>query len=141
MVRLLAGLFMFASVVCAPPAMPAAAELAPVGPIPGPRPEAGATSNPATSEKATPAEGRRLFLQFNCYGCHGGRAGGGMGPSLRDPDWIYGNSPGNIYSSISEGRGKGMPAWGPRLPERQIWQLVAYIRSLGTDDEPARPRE
>ena len=42
---------------------------------------------------------------------------------------------------IAEGRAKGMPAWGPRVPERQIWQLVAYIRSLGTDDEPARPRE
>ena len=35
-----------------------------------------------------------------------------MGPSLRDADWIYGSSPANIYSSISEGRAKGMPAWG-----------------------------
>ena len=132
---------MLATALCAPPARSAAAAPTPVGPVPGPRQEVAAASKPATGDKATLAEGRRLFLQFNCYGCHGGRAGGGMGPSLRDPDWIYGNSPANIYSSISEGRAKGMPAWGPRVPERQIWQLVAYIRSLGTDDEPARPRD
>ena len=121
--------------------MLAAAEQTPVGPIPGPRKEVAAKDEADRSDAATLAEGRRLFLQFNCYGCHGGRAGGGMGPSLRDADWIYGSSPAHIYSSIAEGRAKGMPAWGPRVPERQIWQLVAYIRSLGTDDEPARPRE
>jgi cytochrome c oxidase cbb3-type subunit 3 len=24
-----------------------------------------------------------------------------------------------------------MPAWRDRLPEQQIWQLAAYVRSLG----------
>jgi cytochrome c oxidase cbb3-type subunit 3 len=131
---------MLATLAYAAPAMPAA-EQTPVGPVPGPRQALAPKGKPDTSDPPTLAEGRRLFIQFNCYGCHGGRAGGGMGPSLRDADWIYGSSPANIYSSISQGRAKGMPAWSTRVPERQIWQLVAYIRSLGTDDEPARPRE
>jgi cytochrome c oxidase cbb3-type subunit 3 len=26
-----------------------------------------------------------------------------------------------------------MPAWGGRIPEYQVWQLVAYVRSLAGD--------
>ncbi|HEV7823005.1 MAG TPA: c-type cytochrome, partial [Burkholderiales bacterium] len=104
MVRLLAGLWVLSTLMCAAPAVPATAEQTPVGPIPGPRQEVAVKGKADTSDSATLAEGRRLFIQFNCYGCHGGRAGGGMGPSLRDADWIYGSSPANIYSSISEGR-------------------------------------
>ena len=36
-----------------------------------------------------------------------------------------------IYQSILDGRPKGMPAWGVSLPPTDIWQLVAYIQSLG----------
>ena len=113
----------------------------PVGPVAGPRKSGIEAGNAYASDAVTLAEGRRLFVQFNCYGCHGGRAGGGMGPSLRDEDWIYGSRAENIYSSISQGRANGMPAWGQRVTDRQIWQMVAYIKSLGTPDEPARPRE
>jgi len=31
-----------------------------------------------------------------------------------------------------------MPAWGGRIPEDQIWQLISYIRSLRTPLEPDR---
>ena len=34
-----------------------------------------------------------------------------------------------------------MPAWGGRIPENQIWQLVAYLRTLGTDAEVLSPPE
>jgi cytochrome c oxidase cbb3-type subunit 3 len=84
-------------------------------------------------------EGRRLFIWFNCYGCHGGRAGGGMGPSLRDAEWRYGASDEAIFRSIGEGRQFGMPAWGSKLPAEQLWQLTAYIRSLGSPREPDPP--
>ncbi len=50
-----------------------------------------------------------------------------MGPSLRDPDWMYGSSECHVFSSIAEGRAHGMPAWGTKLPQDQIWKLVAYI--------------
>jgi len=85
-------------------------------------------------------EGRQLFVRFNCSGCHGGRAGGGMGPSLRDVDWIYGNTPAQIFSSVAEGRAHGMPAWGTQLPDDQIWKLVTYIDSLRTPMEPEAPQ-
>ncbi len=115
--------------------------LGPVGPIPGPQ-IAGENStltiqNPYANDPSALEQGRQLFVQMNCYGCHGGHAGGGMGPDLR-PDhlWLYGDTPAAIYDSISMGRGKGMPAWGTKLPADVIWKLVAYIQSLGTADEP-----
>jgi cytochrome c oxidase cbb3-type subunit 3 len=112
-----------------------------VGPMPGIPSSATPTpaTNPYGQDPAAAMEGRRLFLAFNCYGCHGGRAGGGMAPSLRDPDWLYGNSDARIFDSISAGRARGMPAWGTRLPEQEIWKLVTYIQSLGTDHEPQAP--
>ena len=32
-----------------------------------------------------------------------------------------------------------MPAWGERLPKQQIWQIIAYLRTLGSDAEPVKP--
>jgi cytochrome c oxidase cbb3-type subunit 3 len=75
------------------------------------------------------AEGKRLYSAFNCNGCHA-MGGGGIGPALMDYKWIYGSSPDQIYSTISQGRPNGMPAFGSRVPAQQIWQLVAYVQSL-----------
>jgi len=111
----------------------------PVGPVPGIG-DLPPDKNPLGDDRNVLQEGRRLFVQYNCYGCHGGRAGGGMGPSLRDQIWLYGSTPGKIFNSIAEGRAHGMPAWGTRLPDRHIWALVAYIQSLRTRDEPEAPR-
>jgi cytochrome c oxidase cbb3-type subunit 3 len=111
----------------------------PVGPVPGPKMELNLPSNPYAHNQVAIAEGRRLFVWYNCSGCHGGRGGGGMGPSLRDPVWVYGNSDAHIFASIAEGRAKGMPAWGTKLPEDQIWKLVAYIKSMRTPEEADPP--
>ena len=111
----------------------------PVGPIPGPVKSMAMPTNPYNDDQVALAEGRRLFLWYNCYGCHGGHAGGGMGPSLRDPRWIYGSSDAHIFDSIAQGRAHGMPAWGTRIPDDQIWKLVAYIKSLRTSKEPDPP--
>lgn len=75
------------------------------------------------------SEGKRLFAWYNCSGCHA-RGGGGMGPALMDDRWLYGARPEQIFASIAGGRPNGMPSWGSRLSEAQIWQLVAYVRSL-----------
>lgn len=111
----------------------------PVGPIPGAPIQMTARENPYGQEQVVLSEGRRLFESYNCAGCHGDHAGGGMGPSLRDQDWIYGGSSAQIFNSIAEGRAHGMPAWGTKLPEDQIWKLVAYIKSLRTSKEPDSP--
>lgn len=111
----------------------------PVGPVPGAVENPPRRSNPYETSRAAAFEGRELFVQMNCSGCHGGRAGGGMGPSLRDVDWMYGSTPAQIFSSIAEGRAHGMPAWGTHLPDDQIWKLVTYIDTLRTPMEPQPP--
>ncbi len=118
------------------PAVPAT-----VGPVPGPPGATHERINPLNGDPVALQDGRRLFNWYNCSGCHGGHAGGGMGPSLRDPVWLYGHRDDQIFDSIAEGRSNGMPAWGTRIPEHQIWELVAYIQSMGTAQEPDPPIE
>jgi cbb3-type cytochrome c oxidase subunit III len=86
-------------------------------------------------DTAVARQGRILFLQNNCYGCHGGLAGGGMGPSLRDTTWKYGGTDSAIYSSIRDGRPMGMPRWGSALTPGQIGTLVVYVQSLRSPAE------
>jgi cytochrome c oxidase cbb3-type subunit 3 len=117
-----------------PPAVPT-----PVGPVPGALDRAARASNPFAGDRGAMGEGRRLFTSFNCAGCHGEHAGGGMGPSLRDVDWMYGKEDGQIFSSIAEGRAHGMPAWNSKLTRDQVWRLVTYIKSLRTRNEPQPP--
>ena len=75
------------------------------------------------------SEGQRLYEQMNCKGCHD-MGGGDIGPALMDDQWIYGHEPEQIFATIVQGRPNGMPSYGTRLPEYQIWQLTAYVRSL-----------
>ncbi len=110
-----------------------------VGPVPGPASAVREAANPYENDPVALQNGQRLFNWFNCSGCHGGHAGGGMGPSLRDETWIYGSRPDQIFDTIAQGRAHGMPAWGSKIPEDQIWQLVAYIKSLRTAQEPDAP--
>ena len=75
------------------------------------------------------AAGRQLYLAMNCVGCHS-HGGGGMGPALIDDTWIYGGEIENIAATIREGRPNGMPAYRGFLPEEQIWQIAAFVRSM-----------
>jgi cytochrome c oxidase cbb3-type subunit 3 len=75
------------------------------------------------------AQGKRYYRWFNCIGCHA-QGGGGMGPALMDASWIYGKTPGDIFTTLMEGRPNGMPAFRGRILEEQAWQIVAYVRSL-----------
>lgn len=87
-------------------------------------------------------QGYELYNQMNCVGCHA-NGGGGMAPPLMDGKWIYGSAPGDVFQTISDGRPNGMPAWKGRLSDQQIWELVAYVRSMSglapKDAAPARP--
>ena len=87
-------------------------------------------------------QGAMLYVQFNCAGCHSPGGGGGMGPPLNDGEWIYGSDPENVFATIIEGRPNGMPSWRGRIGNAQVWQLVAYVRSLSgltpRDTWPAR---
>jgi cytochrome c oxidase cbb3-type subunit 3 len=86
--------------------------------------------NPLEDDPDAVERGMRDFDRFNCSGCHAPHGGGGMGPSLSDSKWIYKSSPADIYLTIYQGRPNGMPAWGTMLPDRIIWELVSYIKSI-----------
>jgi cytochrome c oxidase cbb3-type subunit III len=75
------------------------------------------------------AEGARLFDWYNCSGCHFHGAGG-MGPALIDPQWRYGGKIGQIHETLVQGRPNGMPSWGGKIPDEQLWQIAAYVKSL-----------
>src|ERR1700761_887224 len=78
---------------------------------------------------AAVTDGKRLFGQYNCSGCHS-NGGGGMGPSLMDDEWIYGSRLEQIHQSLVEGRPNGMPAWGGKIADDQLWEISAYVRSM-----------
>lgn len=86
--------------------------------------------NPLADDPDAVQRGMKDFDAFNCSGCHAPNGGGAMGPSLSDDMWIYRSSPANIYLSIAQGRSAGMPAFGAMLPDRTLWELVAYIQSI-----------
>jgi cytochrome c oxidase cbb3-type subunit 3 len=85
------------------------------------------------------SQGKQLYINFNCVGCHS-NGGGDIGPPLMDNKWLYGASPADIESSILDGRPNGMPAFRGRISESQVRQLAAYVRSLsGQAREQAAP--
>jgi cytochrome c oxidase cbb3-type subunit 3 len=89
--------------------------------------------------------GKHLFAQYNCSGCHS-NGGGGMGPDLMDDVWIYGSRLEQIHQTLVDGRPNGMPSWGNKVPDQQLWQLAAYVRSMSlpqtlaaqTDNTPSQ---
>lgn len=89
------------------------------------------TSNPYEHNAYALSQGQQLFTWMNCSGCHS-HGGGGMGPALMDDKWIYGSDPANIYATIVQGRPNGMPSFRGKLNDQQVWELVAYVRSLST---------
>lgn len=73
--------------------------------------------------------GMKLYKAYNCSGCHS-NGGGGMGPDLMDDVWIYGGRLPQIHQTLVEGRPNGMPSWGGKIPDEQLWKISAYVRSL-----------
>jgi cytochrome c oxidase cbb3-type subunit 3 len=90
--------------------------------------------NPYEGSKEAIATGGKLFIAYNCLDCHGAEGSGAMGPSFQDGRWHFGGTPGAVFESIYEGRPDGMPSWGGRITDDQIWMLTAYVRSLSSKD-------
>jgi cytochrome c oxidase cbb3-type subunit 3 len=92
------------------------------------------TANPPTineyeNNAYAMSEGKHLFEYMNCVGCHA-HGGGSIGPPLMDAKWIYGGQPEQIFATIVEGRPNGMPSFRGKLPDYQVWQIAAYVRSM-----------
>lgn len=67
-----------------------------------------------------------------CFACHGSDLNGGIGLSLVDAEWRWGNNPMSIYSVVADGspnKASGMMAWMGNLGPQKTKQVVAYILS------------
>jgi cytochrome c oxidase cbb3-type subunit 3 len=98
---------------------------------PGAVPPERTAENPLANDPQAVTRGMRDFILFNCVGCHAPNGGGGMGPALSEGRYTYGGNPADLFLSIFQGRPNGMPTWGETLPESTIWELVAYVQSIG----------
>lgn len=102
--------------------------------------------NPLANDPNAAVAGARLYTQA-CQACHGGNASGSeRGPALAAGAFKHGAKDGELFLNIRNGiQGTKMPAFG-RLEITQIWQIVAYLRSLSsagvktTEVVPGNPR-
>jgi putative heme-binding domain-containing protein len=85
--------------------------------------------NPYNSDSDV-GQGRRLF-EARCAGCHGKGGTGARGSNLAQPALVHTSDDASLFRVIRRGiPGTEMPS--SALPtDREIWQLAAYVRSLG----------
>ena len=100
--------------------------------------EAQKLKNPVPSDDESIEAGKRIY-QRRCASCHGptGKGDGGMALSggtpsdLTDETWDYGSTDGEIFVNIRDGFSADMQAYKDKLKEKEIWQVVTFMRSLG----------
>ena len=94
--------------------------------------------NPFTGNADAIKEGRQLYLQSGCPGCHGSGGGGAMAGAtafIRDT-WKFGGDD-ETYFKVTKGTypGQTMPAvFGAILSDEQVWKIIAWIRSIYKGD-------
>ncbi len=91
--------------------------------------------NPCMGIPEAIAEGRTIWMQTGCPGCHG-MGGGGMCPSVMDDQWKFGGDDETVFKLI-KGRypGQTMPAvFGLLLKDEQVWKIIAWVRSIYKGD-------
>lgn len=94
----------------------------------------GPKANPYTSAEDV-AAGARIF-RAHCAVCHGPDGTGGRGPKLNRGEFRHASSDEGLYEIIAEGiTGTEMPS--TFFHGKQLWQVVAYVRSLSR--RPAGP--
>jgi len=91
--------------------------------------------NPFTGKEDAIATGKTLYNQVGCQGCHGGGGGGGMAASLIDDNWRFGSDDETLFKLIKgQIPEQTMPVVYSSLPDEQVWQILAYIRTLYKGD-------
>lgn len=88
-----------------------------------------ARANPLANNNDAVGGGRKLFIR-ECSECHGQEGSGRKhAADLLQPE-VQKQTDGALFWKITNGNARhGMPSFG-RLPERQRWQLVLYLRQL-----------
>jgi putative heme-binding domain-containing protein len=84
------------------------------------------------------AEAGRWTFRIFCAPCHGIRADGGRGPDLTLGTYSAGDKDADLFRVISRGvPGTEMAAYAGRVEDKDITQLVAYIRSVSHGEKAA----
>jgi mono/diheme cytochrome c family protein len=84
---------------------------------------------PDLNDPGVISAGRKVFLEKHCSHCHGANGDGGVNLTKRDL-----SDPKYVSSAIADGQERGglrMPAWRDILTDTEIWQVTAYVMSLG----------
>ena len=115
----------------AAPASPPAAEKIPA--------DAVNAVNPVTPTPELEARAKKIY-GYDCAMCHGA-AGDGAGdvakglktkvPDFRDPNTFKGQTDGELFYIIKNGKGE-MDGEGARAKPEETWTLVRYVRSFAT---------
>ena len=96
-------------------------------------------ANAAIHSKAAAKAGKATYLRL-CQYCHGfdGKALENIdfqATNLTDLSvWKHGVEPENIFNSIKNGAGEDMLSFKSKLSDDEIWQLVAFILSIGPEE-------
>jgi cytochrome c(L) len=92
--------------------------------------------NPYSGDPEAIKEGRTLYLQVGCSGCHGVGGGGGMGAALLDDEWTFGSDDETLFKLIKgEIPQQTMPSvFGQAMQDDGVWKILAYVRSLYRGD-------
>jgi mono/diheme cytochrome c family protein len=108
--------------------------------LPGGSAEAKKLKNPMALTPDSIKAGEATFQKY-CKFCHGADAKGDgpMAPkgshpaNLTDEEWVRGSSDGEIFSVIREGAGPEfvMKGFKSKLTEKEMWNVVNYLRSIG----------
>ncbi len=107
--------------------------------------EAQKLKNPEPSNAETIDAGKKVYARY-CASCHGpnGKGDGGMALSggtpsdLTDDAWDYGSTDGEIFVAVKEGVSADMLAYKEKLNDKQIWQVVLFLRSLGSKSKDSK---
>jgi mono/diheme cytochrome c family protein len=85
------------------------------------------------------SDGEKIFMQNNCFVCHGQQGYGGIGPAFRNDPFLLLTE--YVACQILLGRGV-MPPFGGKLDDNQIAAVASYVRnSWGNHFGIIRPEE
>lgn len=95
-----------------------------------------ASGNPLAKSVESVIEGRKLYLQYGCAGCHGLGGGGGMGKPIIDDEWKFGGDDQTLFKLMrGEIPEQTMPgAIGKSMTDDEVWKVLTYVRSLYRGD-------
>ena len=88
----------------------------------------------AMSTPQKPSAGQTVFVE-RCQVCHGVEARGLIGPPLNATGHAYEHTDENLYRTITHGTIAGMPAWRDGLSPNEVRQVIAYLKTLWTDEQ------